>query len=95
MAPGPGVMVYLHEVRFPRAFHSTGHIHRVSPDVVLRLLGADNPRHHRTNIYTWKRTKRYQNLAFTFCTKMFEGTNIIIILTKLKISVKSYKLNVT
>lgn len=69
MAPGPGVIVYLHEVRFPRALHSTGHIHCVSPDVVLRLLGADNPRHHRTNIYTWKRTKRYQNLAFTNSVK--------------------------
>lgn len=31
---------------------------------------------------------------YKFCIKMFEGINIIIILIKLKIFVKSYKLNV-
>lgn len=38
---------HLYFAEHPGALHPTGHIHAVSPDVVLRFLGADDASDHR------------------------------------------------
>lgn len=52
---------YLYAVGYARAVHSTGHVDRVAPDVVLRLPRADNPGHHRSDVQTcrWKTETRH------------------------------------
>lgn len=36
------------------AVHAAGQVHRLAPDVVLRLLGADDAGHHRAVGHTWR-----------------------------------------
>lgn len=44
----------------PGAVHPTGHVDRVSPDVVLRPASPDHPGHHRPNVDAWKVTTMWR-----------------------------------
>ena len=50
-----GVLGDLDLAAHARAVHPAGQVHRLPPDVVLRLLGADHPRHHRAVGHTCRR----------------------------------------
>lgn len=41
---------HLDAVGHTGAVHAAGHVHRIAPDVVLRLAGSDHARHHGANI---------------------------------------------
>lgn len=44
----------LDSARNPGAVHPTGHVDRVSPDVVLRPASPDHSGHHRAHVDAWK-----------------------------------------
>lgn len=44
--------MYLDFPKNPSAFHPAGHVHRVTPDIILRLLRSDYPRDHGAVVYS-------------------------------------------
>ncbi len=59
---------YLYLPRHSGAVHAAGHVHRVSPDIILRPAGPDDPGHHRTHINAWTfRNKPSENIHNPFC----------------------------
>lgn len=46
------VQPHLDPLRHASAVHTTRHVHRVPPDVVLRLPGPDHPGDHRPDVKT-------------------------------------------
>ena len=57
----------LYGSRAGSAVHPAGHVDRVSPDVVLRLAGADDSSHHRTHVYTYSSQRQPQNSCSYIC----------------------------
>lgn len=45
---------HLYAIRNTCAVHTTGHIDCVSPDVILRLPRADDPRDHWSDVQTFE-----------------------------------------
>lgn len=41
---------HLNPLRYSRTVHSTGHIHSVPPNIILRLACSYDPSYHRANI---------------------------------------------
>lgn len=56
-AAGGCSCTHLDAVGHTGAVHAAGHVHRIAPDVVLRLAGPDHPCHHGTNIEPCRRQK--------------------------------------
>ena len=44
---------YLDLAQLSGAFHPAGHVHRVAPDIVLRLPGSNHAGDHRPVVNTW------------------------------------------
>lgn len=42
----------LYLIQFPCAFHPTGNINRVPPDIILRFMGSDNSCDHWAVVYS-------------------------------------------
>lgn len=45
--------MYLYTIQDTRRIHTTGHIHSITPNIVLRLTCSDNTSYHRANIDTY------------------------------------------
>lgn len=44
--------LHLDPLRYPGAVHAARHVHRVAPDIVLRLPRPDHPGNHRADVET-------------------------------------------
>lgn len=65
---------YLYLPRHSGAVHAAGHVHRVSPDIILRPAGPDDPGHHRTHINAWTfRNKPSEHIHNPFCLHWERG----------------------
>ena len=54
---------YLNLSHHSGALHSTGYIHSIAPNVVLRLVGADDAGNHMAVVY-WVNFKEDKRLKF-------------------------------
>lgn len=49
------VQYHLDPLWYTCAVHTARHVHRIPPDVVLRLPGPDHPGNHGADVKTWER----------------------------------------